>query len=261
MYHHQLTIKKNEIDSKKLTNIDSVTVNREPISDNEISARKYINDSIGESTLLRFNQTLENYLKVSVGNDTYNFTKNNKIQITDSTQNKFPNKGSDFLQKWKNEFNTKIKNSKDENFIKSTKPNSPTRDTGATSLPPIGSSFMYIETSSNNHDHERVFVSFERTDLIQISIITFYYNRFSVSPHDSKNSLIRFKNQLLLEDKTWSTRYNIAKNDRYGNSSTQWTMVNLSFTVENYGFILVYDEIDTPYADLCFSNIIITYSV
>ena len=30
---------------------------------------------------------------------------------------------------------------------------------GATSLPPIGNSFMYIETSSNNHRHERVFVS------------------------------------------------------------------------------------------------------
>ena len=39
---------------------------------------------------------------------------------------------------------------------------------------------MYIETSSNNHGHERVFVSWERTDIIQISNITFYYNRFSI---------------------------------------------------------------------------------
>ena len=31
------------------------------------------------STLVRFNQTLQNYLKVSVGNDTYNLTKYNKI--------------------------------------------------------------------------------------------------------------------------------------------------------------------------------------
>ena len=33
---------------------------------------------------------------------------------------------------------------------------------------------MYIETSSNNHGQEREFVSFERTDVIQISNITFY---------------------------------------------------------------------------------------
>ena len=59
-----------------------------------------------------------------------------------------------------------------QNFIKSTKINSPTGFSGATSLPQIGNSFMYIETSSNNH-HNIVFVSFEGTDLIQISYIIF----------------------------------------------------------------------------------------
>ena len=34
---------------------------------------------------LRFDQTLENYLEVSVGNDIYNLTKYGKIQITVST--------------------------------------------------------------------------------------------------------------------------------------------------------------------------------
>ena len=58
------------------------------------------------------------------------------------------------------------------------------------SLPPTGNSFMYIETSSNNHGHERVFVSFERTDIIQISNITFYYNRFSISTNNSKNQWV-----------------------------------------------------------------------
>ena len=71
----------------------------------------------------------------------------------------------------------------------------------------------------------------------------------------------RFRNQLLLEDKTWSTRSNIAKNDRYNNSSTQWTLVNLNFTVENYDFNLIYDQIDTSHADMCFSNITITHPV
>ena len=129
------------------------------------------------------------------------------------------------------------------------------------SLLPVGNSFMYIETSSNNHGHERMFVSWERTDIIQISNITFYYNRFSISINDSKKSMGKFRFQLLLKDNTWSTRYNIPKNDRYSNSTTQWTLVNINFTVENYGISLIYDLIDTPHADMCFSNITITHSV
>ena len=70
-----------------------------------------------------------------------------------------------------------------------------------------------------------------------------------------------FRIQLLLEDNMWSTRYNIPKNDRYSNSSTQWTLVNLNFTVENYGIKLIYDQIHTPHADMCLSNIMITHSV
>ena len=65
----------------------------------------------------------------------------------------------------------------------------------------------------------------------------------------------RFRIQLLLEDNTWSTRYNIPKNDRYSDSSTDWTKLSLNFTVESYGVKLVYDEIDTAHADMCFSNI------
>ena len=89
----------NELDNKKLTNLDSVTVNRNPISDNEISRKKYIDDSIVEGTLFRFIQTLENYLRVSVGNDTYNMIKKDKLQFTDTTEIKFSKIGSHFLQK------------------------------------------------------------------------------------------------------------------------------------------------------------------
>ena len=64
-------------------------------------------------------------------------------------------------------------------FLRSTKTNSPTGNSGATSLPPIGSACMYIETSSNKHG-SNVFVSWERTDIIQIINITFYYNRLSI---------------------------------------------------------------------------------
>ena len=81
---------------------------------------------------------------------------------------------------------------------------------------------MYIDTTSNNHGNN-VFVSFERTDIIQISNITFYYNRFSILTNDSLKSMGRFRIQLLLEDNTWSTRYNIPKSDRYNDSPGQWT--------------------------------------
>ena len=250
----------NDLNDNKLTNIDSITVNRNPTSDNEVSNKKYIDDELDKNTIVRFNQTLSNYLKVSVGNDIYNLTKYDKIQITDTTEMRYPNIGSDLLQRWNIKCNNKNNQSRINDFIKSTKTNSLTGYSGATSLPPIGTAFMYIETSSNNHGDD-VFVSWERTDIIQISNITFYYNRFSILTNDFKKSMGRFRIELLLEDNTWSTRYNIPKNDRYSDSSTQWTLVNLIFTVENYGIRLIYDQIDTPHADMCFSNISITHSV
>ena len=164
----------NDFNDNKLTNINSITINNNPTDDNHVSNKKYIDYSIAEVTIVRFNQALENYLKVSVGNDTYNLTKYNKIQIIDTTEIKYPNKGSDLLQKWNIKCNNKINQSRITDFIKSGKTNSPTGHSGATSLPPIGNSFMFIETSSNNHGHERVFVSWERTDIIQKSNITFY---------------------------------------------------------------------------------------
>ena len=82
---------------------------------------------------------------------------------------------------------------------------------------------MYIETSSNNHG-SNVFCSFERTDIIQLSNITFYYNRFSILNSDSIEAMGRFRIHLSVEDNTWSTRYIIPKNDRYSNSPTQWKL-------------------------------------
>ena len=168
--------KDNDFNDNKITNIGSITVNRNPSSNNELANKKYIVDSIGECTLPRFNQTLQNYLKISVGNDTYNVTKYDKIQIIDTTEIKYPNIGSDFLQKWNIKCNNKNNVSKVGDFLKSTKTNSSTDYSGATSFAPVGDSFMYIETSSNNHSHERVFVSFERTDIIQISNISFSFD-------------------------------------------------------------------------------------
>ena len=65
----------NEFDNNKLPTLDSVTINRNLSSDNEVSNKKYVDDSIGEGTIVRFTETFENYLKFSVGLDTYNLTK------------------------------------------------------------------------------------------------------------------------------------------------------------------------------------------
>ena len=100
---------------------------------------------------------------------------------------------------------------KKQNFIRSTKRNSPTGNSGASSLLPIGNSFMYIETSSNNHG-KNVFVSFERSDIIQITNIKFYYNTFLTSTKVSIKSMGRFRFQILLYDNTWSTQFTFAKN-------------------------------------------------
>ena len=68
--------------------------------------------------------------------------------------------------------NDKYNIGKTQNFIKTTKTNSPTGESAATSLPPIGDSVMLTETS-NNSGSDNVFCSFERTDNFQINILTF----------------------------------------------------------------------------------------
>ena len=119
---------------------------------------------------------------------------------------------------------------------------------------------MYIETSSKIHGKD-VIVSWERTDIIQIRNITFCYNKYSTSTGNSLISMGRFKIQLLIEDNTWSTRYNIPKQNRYSDSSTDWTLVSLDFTVKKYDFKFFYNQTDTLLAGMCFSNIKIFLSV
>ena len=250
----------NEFDKNKLNKVDSVTVNRNPTSDIELACKKINDGSIEEGTIVGFNQTITNYLKVSVGDNTYNLTKYDKLQITDTTIIKHPNTSCYLLQIWIIKSNDRNNNGKIQNFIKSTKTDSPTGYSGSTSLPPIANSFMYLETSSNNHGNN-VFVSFKRTDSIQISNITYYYNRFSILTNASLKSMGRFRIKLLLEDKTWSTRYNIPKNDLFSDTSREWSKLSLYFTEEICGIKLLYDQIDTAHADMCFSKITITYSV
>ena len=113
----------NNRNDNNLTNLDSVTANRNPRSDNELANKKYSDDQLDENTVVRLSQTLENYLKVSVGKDTYNLTKYGKTQITDSRVVRVGNGGAFILPLWKILCNNKNNNGKISNFIKTTRTN------------------------------------------------------------------------------------------------------------------------------------------
>ena len=71
----------------------------------------------------------------------------------------------------------------------------------------------------------------------------------------------RLRVQLLLDDNSWSSVYTIEKNTQFSDNSTDWTLLNLDFTQENYGIKLIYDQIESAHADMSFSNVTIIYSV
>ena len=192
------------------------------------SQENYVDDELNENTILRFNQSIQNYPKVTVGNTDSNLTKYDRRQITDTTRITFPNYGVFLLHIRNINCNDKNNNGKLQNFRKSTKSSFPSGIMGATSLRPIADSFMYIETSAAISVDGSVFVSFERTDNIQISNISFSCNRFSILTNYSVTSIGRFRIQQLMSGITWSTLYSIPKNDHFSNSSTQRTLVNLN---------------------------------
>ena len=218
----------NDFNDNKLTNINSIIINNNPTDDNHVCNKKYIDEEIDKNTIVRFNQTLTNYLKISVGNDIYHLTKYNKYYLTDITSMISPNSGSYLLQRWLIESKDKKNNGKISNFIKSTRTGSPTGDSGANVLPPIGRAFMYIETSCNNNG-DYTYVRLIRTDIIQISNISFYYNRFS-SSDERLRAMGRFRIDLLLDNNTWTNKYTIEKNTQYSNTSSEWKLLSLDFT-------------------------------
>ena len=64
-----------------LTNLDVISVKRNPSSFNELANKNYVDNSLGEGTFLKNKQTLQNYLKVSVGDDVYIPKNYNKHEI------------------------------------------------------------------------------------------------------------------------------------------------------------------------------------
>ena len=248
----------NDFNNNKLTNISSITINNNPTDDNHVSNKKYVDDQLNKDTIVRLkDDSNDKYIKVNIKNSTYNLQIYNKILLTDTTIMKNSNKGGYLLPSWRILCNDRNNNGKIQNFILSTKTSSPTNNSGASILPPIGDSFMYIETNGNNFG-PNVFCSRERIDIIQISNITFYYNRFSIQ--GDLKSMGRFKIQILTKDNVWWTKFNIPKNTQFSSLSSDWTILSLNIIDENYGVKFIFDRIDSAHADMCFSNITITHS-
>ena len=166
-----------EFHINRLNNLDSITVNRNPTVDIELSNKKYVDDEWSENTKLWFRQSLQNYLTVFDGNTEYNLTRYDRKQILDTNIFGTGNAGSFFLHFWIIECNDRKIAGKKSSSLRPTKTNSPSGNTGATISPAIGDCSMYIEAS--NFFGTNAFLSLERIDSIQISNITFYYNRYS----------------------------------------------------------------------------------
>ena len=54
---------------KNLTNLSFITVNRNPLLDEEVSNKNIYEDDLNQNTILRFNQSLQKNLKISVENE------------------------------------------------------------------------------------------------------------------------------------------------------------------------------------------------
>ena len=184
-----------------------------------------------------------------INNAAYNLQIYKKTQIFETTKLIFPNTGTDLLQNWKIICNKRFGDGLPSDFIKSTKTISPTSSSGATTLPPIGTCFMYIETSANNHNssNDNVLVSFGRTDFIHISIITFYYNRFSISAADKRS--MGKKEIQISRNSVWQTEYTMDEDTNFSTLSTEWRLFNMNIISQpNYGIEIVYSGINSAHA-------------
>ena len=253
----------NNFNNNNMTNVRSIQINDSAINDKSVIKIKSLDDELDIDTIVRLNDNSnDRYLQVHVNNTPYNLQIYNKTQLIDNTKMIFPNTGNDLLQNWKIICNNRNNEGKPSDFIKRSKSNSPTDQSGATSLHPIGTCFMYIETSGNKYDssNDDVFVSFERTDLIHINNITFYHNRFSTSIAE-KRGMGKLEIQLL-RNGVWQTEFTIEKDTNFSALSTDWSLLNMNkISQPNYDIKSVYSAIFTAPADICFCDIKISHTI
>ena len=86
--------------NKNFTISDIITNNRNPSTDEEFVERKYFVIALGEGTIPKLNHTLENYLRVSVGDSVFIFKTYNGEQILDTRTFENPFSGGYLLPVW-----------------------------------------------------------------------------------------------------------------------------------------------------------------
>ena len=112
----------NDLNDRKLTSLDSITINKNPSLDNELLNKKYIDDELDKSTIVRLNDdSNDRYLQVHINITAYNLQIYNKTQIIDTTKLIFPNTGTDLSQNWKVICNNRYGEGVPSDFVKSTK--------------------------------------------------------------------------------------------------------------------------------------------
>ena len=118
---------------------------------------------------------------------------------------------------------------------------------------------MYVETSVNYSGDAIVYANFERTDNVQNSNTPIGENRFSISTNDSVEAIGKTGIHFLLENE-WKAKNTIEKVTSYNATSSEWTSIIFGFRESNNGIKLIYHQIDTPHADICFGDVRITRS-
>ena len=122
----------NDFNNNNITNVKSIQITDDPVNDRDCINKKYFNDEMNSNTIVRLNDdSNDRYLQVRVDNISYNLQMYNKSPIIDTTKMIFPNTGNEILQNWKIICNKKYNEGKPSDFIKSTKTNSPTGNSGA----------------------------------------------------------------------------------------------------------------------------------
>ena len=105
--------------------------------------KNYVNDTIRDGTLVRFNATLENNLKIALADSDFNLKKHNTEKNIDTSFKINPNSGGFLLQQWNKSCNDEENKRKLTNLIRSTRRTSPSPDSKASSLSPFGDRYMF----------------------------------------------------------------------------------------------------------------------
>ena len=72
--------------------------------------------------------------------------------------------------------------------------------------------------------------------------------------------MVGLRGQILI-DRQGEAKYTVDKNTNLSALSEERALLNMDFAEINFGKNLVYGQIDTTLAELCFGNILITLSV